>query len=151
MTRNYKSGDFSKYFKENMNALNLPVPSQLFDTFSSAVANAALMAEALSTLGTGATIGELIKATTGLEKLKVVAGLGAAYYVGAVIGSIAVATGRSLSGGTSIADFFVFQQRHGLNFKGSRHFYLTHQEILNPSRIGRAAFKTKASLAAGVA
>ncbi|WP_199754747.1 hypothetical protein [Pseudoduganella lurida] len=47
---------------------------------------------------------ELIVVGTRLEKLGTVATLSAAFYVGAVVGSIAVATGRSLAGGTSLTD-----------------------------------------------
>ncbi len=89
MSQCYTPGDFKKYFNENMKAMNLPVPSTLFDNFNAAIANAWLILEALNTPGKGATIAEIIKATTGLEKLKVSAILGAAYYVGAAIGSIA--------------------------------------------------------------
>lgn len=40
----YADGDFGKYFRENMDALGLPTPTSMFDTYSSAVANASLMA-----------------------------------------------------------------------------------------------------------
>ena len=104
MNRCYAAGDFKKYFNENMQALGLPVPSTLFDNVTAAIANAGLVLEAVHTLGKGATMAEVIRATTGLEKLKVAASLGAAYYVGAVIGSIAVASGRVFGCGSRIAD-----------------------------------------------
>jgi hypothetical protein len=144
MNQCYSSGDFSKYFNENMKALSLPVPSTLFDNLNTAIANAGIMLETLNTLGKGATIGELINATTGLEKLKVAASLGAAFYVGAVIGSLAVASGRSMSCGSSIADLFVFMNRNNLNFKGSNSFYHKHPEILNPGHGNRKLFYSKA-------
>ena len=127
----YKIGDFKKYFNENMNDLGLPVPEKLFDTMNAAIANAGLMVETLGTLGANATIGELIGAATGLEKIKVVASLGASYYVGAIIGSIAVATGRSLSCGSRISDLFVFLQQNDLQFDNWNHFYARHPEILD--------------------
>ena len=37
MSQCYKSGDFKKYFDENMQELGLPVPSTLFDTYQTAV------------------------------------------------------------------------------------------------------------------
>ena len=39
----YKSGDFSKYFTENMNQLDLSVPSGLFDSAEKATATAILI------------------------------------------------------------------------------------------------------------
>lgn len=144
----YKSGDFAKYFNENMKAMKLPVPSTLFDSFTAAVSNAGVMLDALNTLGKGATVAELIKATTGLEKLKVAASLGAAFYVGAVIGSIAVASGRSLGCGASLADMFVFMKNNKLEFKGWREFYSKNPEVLNASYKFRRNYFSKSVAAA---
>lgn len=149
MLKCYKSGDFYKYFKQNMDALGLPVPSQLFDTFTVAVTNAGVMLEALKTFGKNATVAELVGATTGLEKLKVAGSLGAALYTGAVIGSIAVASGRTLSCGSSISDLFVFQRRYNLHFESSQQFYIKHPEILNPSKISKVTYRAK-SIASGM-
>ncbi len=144
MAQCYKSGDFNKYFRENMESLGMPVPSKLFDTFNAAVANAAVMTEALTTLGRGATVGELIGATTGLERLKLAASLGASFYVGAVVGSIAVASGRSMACGTRMADLFAFQKRYGLEFENSRHFFLTHPEVLSSAPPSAARYRAQA-------
>lgn len=54
------------------------------------------MLGALSKLGADATIAEMIGATTGLEILAAVAGIGAAAYTGAVIGSLMVAASDSM-------------------------------------------------------
>jgi hypothetical protein len=116
MSQCYNSGDFKRYFNENMQELGLPVPSTLFDGYNTAIAHAMVMVETLRTLGKGATVAELIGATTGLEKLKVAATFGASAYVGAVIGSIAVASGRSLGCGSRISDLFVFTHQHNLKF-----------------------------------
>jgi hypothetical protein len=101
-----------------MKALGLPVPSTLFDTYQTAVATASTLVGALATLGKGATISELIGATVGLEKLVVAAAIGAAAYTGAVIGSIAVASGRFLGCGYRISDMFVFTHQNNLQFNG---------------------------------
>jgi hypothetical protein len=61
------------------------------------------------------TIGELIKAGTILEALGYIAGCAAAFYVGAVIGSIAVAAGRTLSCGTTLSDVISTADKHNLN------------------------------------
>lgn len=136
----YKSGDFKKYFKENMQELGLPVPSTLFDTYQTALATASTLVGTLATLGKGATVGELIGATVGLEKLAVAASIGAAGYTGAVIGSIAVASGRSLACGSRISDMFVFTHQNNLQFKGWHVFYMQNPEVLSKDHQFRSNF-----------
>lgn len=140
----YSLGDFKKYFNENMNDLGLPVPQTLFDNFNAAVANAGLILEAIGTLGRSASMAEVIKATTGLEKLKVAASLGASFYAGAVVGSIAVASGRSLGCGYRISDMFVFLHQNDLQFEGWNAFYINNPEILDKSNRFRIAYFAKA-------
>ncbi len=140
----YEPGDFKSYFNENMQALNLPVPDTLFDNFNAAIANAGLLLEALNTLGKGATMKEIVIATSGLEKLKVAAAIGASFYIGAVIGSLAVASGRSLSCGSRIADMFVFLYTNDLIFDDWQKFYRANPEILDPVNIRRPAYALKA-------
>ncbi len=144
MLRCYNNGDFRKYFNENMKGLNLPVPSTLFGSFTAAVTNAGLILEALKTLGKRATMAEIIKATTGLERLKVVASLGATFYVGAVIGSIAVASGRSMGCGARISDMFMFLHQNNLAFENWNSFYFMHPEILDVNNKSRFAFHSRA-------
>lgn len=133
----YKTGDFNKYFTENMSGLGLVVPGSLFDNSEKAIATATTMAAAITQLGKGATVAEIVGATTGLEKLLVVGAMSAAGYAGAVIGSIAVASGRVLGCGARISDMFVFLDRNNLKFKGWEMFYASNPQILNeniPSR-----------------
>jgi len=144
MSQYYTSGDFKRYFDENMKAMKLPVPSTLFDNFNAAIVNAGLILETLNTLGKGATMAEIIKATTGLEKLKVAASLSAAYYVGAVIGSIAVASGRSLSCGHRISEMFIFLKQNKLKFDDWNSFYLMNPEIFDKTHHYRAGYLFKA-------
>jgi hypothetical protein len=107
--------DFHKYFKENMESLGVPAPETLFGSTQMAVSNAAIFLGHIDKYGKSITVGELIGAGTKLEQLGVVAALSAAFYVGAVIGSIAVASGRSLANGTSISDVLMTANRHNLN------------------------------------
>ncbi|VXB33741.1 conserved hypothetical protein [Pseudomonas sp. 8O] len=93
---------------------------------------------------------EVIKATTGLEKLKVAASLGASFYVGAVIGSIAVASGRSVGCGNRMSDMFVFLQKNNLAFDGWNSFYARNPEILDKSSRFRVAYRSKALVRSGV-
>lgn len=107
--------DFYRYFKENMDGLGLPAPDTLFSSLQTAVANASILLTQIDKFGKAVTVGELLGAGTKLEKLGSVAALSAAFYVGAVIGSIAVATGRTMSGGTSISDVLFTANRYNLN------------------------------------
>lgn len=131
MSQCYKTGDFKKYFNENMKALGAPVPTGLFDSYEKAIGIAATLVGTLQLLGKGATMGELIGATIGLEKLAVAAAFGAAGYTGFVIGSIAVASGRSLSCGSRISDMFVFTHHNKLQFKGWHAFYIHNPQVLD--------------------
>lgn len=107
--------DFYKYFKENMDGLGLPAPETLFGSLQAAVANATVILIQIDKFGKAVTISELVAAGTRLERLATIGACSAAFYVGAVIGSIAVATGRSLSGGTSIADVIFAASKYNLN------------------------------------
>jgi hypothetical protein len=136
---------FNKYFKENMQALGMPVPTGLFGTFSTAIATATTMLSAIKTLGAGATVAELIGATVGLEKLAVASSLLASVYVGAVIGSIAVATGHSISCRIGISDTFAtFIRRNKLEFEGWQNFYFKNPEILDSGIPSRRKYYSKA-------
>jgi len=137
-------GDFRKYFKQNMEALGLPVPSTLFDSYQTAIATASTLVGTLATLGKGATMAELLGATVGLEKLMIAASIGAAAYTGAVIGSIAVASGRSLGCGSQISDMFVFVHQNGLEFKGWRSFYTQNRGVIDENRAFRRSFGLRA-------
>jgi len=106
--------DSYKYFKENMEALNVPAPESLFSSLTTAVSTSTTILGTLEKLGPATTLREVIGATTKLEALSVIASVSAAFYVGAIIGSIAVATGRTLSGGTSLADVLFTAQKHNL-------------------------------------
>jgi len=142
----YAPGDFKKYFVENMEALGLDVPSGFAETFNLALEKATLMLSALNTLGSSATIAELVGATTGLEQLMVLGAMSASYYVGAFVGSLAVAAGRSMACGTSISDFFVFIfiRRHNLDFKGWQNFYARNPAVLDSNWPFRSSFAARA-------
>lgn len=106
---------FYKYFKQNMESLGLPAPENLFGTFQTAVATATTLLAQIDKFGKAVTLRELARAGTNLERLAVLSACSAAFYVGAVIGSIAVATGRSLSGGATIADVLFTAEMNNLN------------------------------------
>lgn len=106
---------FYKYFKENMESMGLPAPESLFGSLQAAVANTTVILSQIDKFGRTVTVGELIGAGTKLEALGMIAACSAAFYVGAVIGSIAVATGRSISGGVTIADVLFIANQYKFN------------------------------------
>ena len=133
-------GDFKKFFLENMSDLGLGVPTSLFDTYQTAVANAAAMAGALHLLGKGATVAELVFATVAVEKFAVALSFGAAGYTGAVIGSIAVASGRVLGCGTRLADVIAFSHQTQTTFVGQEKFFAHNTVIFDIGNRNRAYF-----------
>ncbi|MFC4258559.1 hypothetical protein ACFOZ5_05850 [Marinobacter lacisalsi] len=133
----YKDGDFHRYFKENMNDLGLPVPEGIFDSYTAATSNVTVLFAALKTLGSGATMGELVGATVGFEKLLVAGAVGASYYLGAAVGSVAVATGRSLSCGTRMSDLFALIEEHDMEFSNWDIFFQANPGIIQPGHPSR--------------
>lgn len=108
--------DFYKYFKENMEALGLIAPPEsLYGTQALAISTISTILAYIDKFGTKVTVRELAGAGTKLERLSVLGALGASYYAGAVIGSLAIATGRTISGGTSIADVLFEASKQGWN------------------------------------
>jgi len=108
-----RMSDFYKYFKENMDSLGLPAPESLFGNLQSAVGTITVIVGLIDKFGHKVTVKELIYAGTKLEKLGVIAACSAAFYAGAVIGSLAVATGRCLGRGASLGDTLVEAARWG--------------------------------------
>jgi hypothetical protein len=151
---NQSEKTFYFYFKENMNALGLPAPESLFGTASTAVATIISLAAPIEKYGTNATMGQLasMTAATGaagatgsaaaaiiIEKATVIAGCLLSFYVGACIGSLAVATGKSLSGGLSIADLFACAKSHGIpTSTGLQKTLIAYPEICNADLRGAA-------------
>lgn len=140
---------FYAYFKENMDALNLPCPEALFSTIQVAMANAQVILTQIDKFGKAVTIGEIIGAGTKLEVLGAISGLSAAGYVGAVVGSIAVATGRTLAGGASIADVLFEAHQHNLHRQWLTPLFQRHPGIYDrktpPAQ--RKAYRYQAVLA----
>ncbi len=140
----YNNGDFFKYFKENMAGVGMPVPEGMFETYSRATLTAGTLLGALQTLGAGATAAELFGATVAAEKVLILATIGAAAYVGAVIGSVAVASGRVLGCGARMSDMFVFLRNNNLEFENWSLFYQNNPEILAPTHHKRKSYATRA-------
>lgn len=106
---------FYDYFKENMESLNLAAPTNLFGTQQTAIATINGILSAIDKFGTRVTVLEIAGAGTRLELLGAIGAVGAAYYAGAAIGSLAVATGRTLAGGTSLGDVLFEMSKRNWN------------------------------------
>lgn len=83
----------------------------------------------------------MVRAGTGLEQLATVSALGAAYYVGAAIGSLAVATGRTVSGGTSLGDVLFEASKHGFGRPWLTSLFVRMPGIFDPRISGRKFYK----------
>lgn len=87
------------------------------------------------------TTGKPAGAGTKLERLTVTGTLGAAYYAGAAIGSLAVATGRTMSGGTSIADVLFEASKQGWNRTWLTSLFHRRPGLYNANVSGRKLIK----------
>lgn len=135
--------DFYTYFKENMESLGLaPPPESLFGMQQLAVGTISTLVGCIDNFGARVTVLEIIGAGTKLEQLAVVGAVSAAYYAGAAIGSLAIATGRTLSGGTSLADVLFEASRWRLKRPWLASLLHRRPGIYDPSVPGRKYYKT---------
>jgi len=88
---------FHDKFRANMQALGLPAPKELFATLAATLATLKMAVSLIGKLGKGATVAEVFGAGIAAEKMALIAALPAIYYLGACIGSLAVATGEKLA------------------------------------------------------
>jgi hypothetical protein len=130
--------DFYRYFKENMDGLGLLAPESLFGSVQTATATASVIFGAVEKFGTRVTVLEVIRAGTKLEALGVIGACSAAYYAGAVVGSLAVAAGRSIAGGTSLADALFVAKQNELDAPWMRR-QLQREPKLYKGQVSRAA------------
>ena len=122
---------FGQYIDNNMSSLNLPMPSTIFETIGSMTAVATAIAEVIEINGTSISLYQSLKKISSAKKaLSVSVGLSASYYLGALIGSMAVATGRCLSGGATIADAIWTAREMGIFGSWLETEYIKHPELL---------------------
>lgn len=138
---NCSDQSFYKYFNENMEGMGLAAPQNLFSSIVLAAGTAKAILTAIDMLGKTATIGMIIGATVALEKLAVVTALSAAYYVGAVIGSMAIATGRYLSCGATISDVILFAQQNQIHRPWLTKSLVLWPGIINPKQNARILYR----------
>lgn len=138
----YRKETFADYFNENMESMSMLYPKHLFSTAVVATGTARAILTPLSTLGKQTLVSEIIVAGTILEGLSVVAGMLAVGYVGVVIGSIVVATGRVAGCGATIQDAFVYLNINDMYFPEMNVILNTYPGILDPSVDGRIAYSS---------
>ncbi len=140
---------FYNHFADNMKALHLPAPESLFGTITTATASIGSMMKYIQTYGTKATVREMLLtlpgafsgagggsigfATAASEAILVIGAVSAAYYVGACLGSLAVATKKSLSTEASIAECLSTAVLHGIDTPP----WLQNTLAANPALLGR--------------
>lgn len=120
---------FTKYFDENMEALGLPPPAGLYASSAATIASIVSIAEVVELAGSHVTVIEAAKATTNLELAKISGAILASIYVGAAIGSLAVASGRRLSCGGSIADALLAARSIGVYGTWLEHVYVSNPHL----------------------
>jgi len=139
--------EFYRYFKENMESMGLPAPATLFGSLTSAVATATTILSQIDKFGTNVTIKEIVGAGSRLEQLAIVGACSAVFYVGAVIGSIAVATGRTLGNGTTISDVLFSARRNGLDRNWLYGCLQRYSGIYQTSVLGRRQYRYRSYMA----
>lgn len=105
---------FGAEFTSCMETLGLPVPPSLFTSVTTVTAMITAINAAVAKFGASVTVAELIGAGLLSEKLLVVGSLTASFYVGALTGCLARATGQSIADPVGGAIHDVIGPRPGL-------------------------------------
>ncbi len=132
-------------YKKNMEALGLDVPTSWYGTQVTILTKLGAVVAAVDKLGKGASLAELVGATTLPEKLLVGGAAYASFYTGAAIGSAMVATGKYVSCRSSSASnggaVLRFQANTGIRVSAQLHHHMQcHPEIFDQSAPGRRAY-----------
>lgn len=132
------------YWRENMQGLGIPIPNTWHGSEASVLALAGALASAVEKYGPRVTVAELVGAGVVSEQVAFLGSLTAAGVAGAAIGSAAVATGRYLAGGTSLADVLGNVLGYAARKRVlTRQVHITlanHPQIYNPKSRGRIAY-----------
>ncbi|WP_240324395.1 hypothetical protein [Trinickia diaoshuihuensis] len=128
-----------------MEALGLDVPTSWYGTQVTILTKLGALVAAVDKLGKGATVAELVGATTLPEKLLVGGAIYASFYTGAAIGSTMVAMTKYTSCGSSPARngaaLLRFQGDTGIRVSPQlAHHIMCHPEIFDQSAPGRQAY-----------
>jgi hypothetical protein len=101
---------FSKAFQDNMTALGMPAPPTLFFSLASALKQLGAMIDAFQSVGSRATVAQMVAAAGWHESFEGIGEMSAMFYIGAVIGSVDVArkAAGACGGNTGAAQFRTF-------------------------------------------
>lgn len=125
------NGLFGQYIDNNMSSLNLPIPSTIFETIGSMTAIATAIAEVIEINGTSISLYQALQKISSAKKaLSVSTGISASFYLGALIGSMAVATGKCISNGATISDALWTAREMGIFGSWLETEYIKHPELL---------------------
>jgi hypothetical protein len=92
------------YWRENMQALGIPVPDTMFPNYALLIGAIKELNKAIVKYGARLTVADLAGAGLAAEVIDYLLEIGLAAFVGAAIGSAAVATQRVLMGGTTLGE-----------------------------------------------
>lgn len=142
---------FYPAFKQNMEAIGLTVPTSLFATQQQATSTIGHLLGLVKTFGMKVTIRELIAAGTATEMLAVAAAYSAAFYTGGAIGSLIVATDKTVG---CVVGPVTQAQIHRAMLGGAmilsepmRIFLMQHPEVVNASWPNRSSYGAMARAA----
>ena len=121
--------NFHKYFKQRMAMMGFDTPKGYFDTAKQAAKTAAELLAAFTLLPKTATAAELIGATVLAEQVAVAITVGAAFYLGCVIGSLMVAATKTMGCEYSITEMSIFLEMNQLKFDGWNEFFHSHPSL----------------------
>lgn len=134
------SGTWYEYFRENLRQLGLDVPSGMWPTALGALAVYDRINSALPVHGARISAYTALRYSFSREVIRIGAGVAAAGYAGAVIGSMAVATGRYLGCGTTIAEVIANAATRGLDHPDVEYVLRRHPEIIDRRHPARKLF-----------
>jgi hypothetical protein len=140
MDRCPKQPSWFSYFKENMEALGLAVPTSWYGAQTVVTGAISSLVSVHARFGSRVTVGELVKAGTKADAMVVIFGMSASWYLGGAVGSAAVATGRHMACGTQIIDVFSYAARNRMLTQPIQHQLVAHPEIYDIARRNRALY-----------
>lgn len=123
---------FGRYFKENMDALGLPTPTGYYESLLATFGIISTLSEAANRYPTMAV--SQVKELKRYQQVGLLTTLTVSFYAGALIGSAAVALGRTLGCGTSLADAIHLAKSNGIYGMWVERELVAHPEFLNPRR-----------------
>lgn len=133
---------FYKYFKQNMDSLGIfPVPESMFYNIPTALGTATTILAQIEKFGPAVTVGELAIAGTGLELLGYASAMYASLYVGAVIGSIQVASAKCLMETATVQDIIKLIERKHLSRPWLSSMIRRYPEIYDESIKNRSRYR----------